>query len=161
MRKLIGIVLLLICFILPLHFFIMGNNVGFGLQGVFYQYKVSGYGLYFGTMTDDLRYVLHGTYTGRTMISIIFWVLGSLCIMAATFIWLINNSAIRRFDLISGVLIIMASVIYLLSVIFQYGVFFYGPAGTSIPFGIPLLVVVGYLMMKSRDLDQSYKNDEI
>lgn len=139
----------------------MGNDVGLGFQGVFYQYKVSGYGVYFGTMSDDLGYILQGTYVGRTMISVLLWVIGSLCIMVATVIWLINNSGVHRFDMLSGSLLIMAGVIYLASVMFQYGIFLFGPAGISIPFGIPLLIVVGYLMTKSEILERAGRKDDL
>jgi hypothetical protein len=139
----------------------MGDGVGFGLQAAFYQYKVSGYGSFLFPVTQDLSYVLLGTYGGRTMVSILLWVLGSLCTTVGTVIWLINYSGIYRFDVISGVLIIVAGVTYLASVMFQYGIFFYGPAGISIPFGIPLLIVVGYLMMKYETLDRAERKDEL
>jgi len=161
MRSLIGIILLFICFIIPLHFFIMGDGVGFGLQGVLYQYKVSGYGSYLFPVTQDMSYSLVGTYTGKTMVSNLLWALGSLCIIVATILWLVNNSGIHRFDWLSGVLLMVAGVTYLISVMFQYGVFFYGPAGISIPFGIPLLIGIGYLMMKSGTLDRTEEKDEL
>ena len=152
MRNLIGILLVIICFILPLHFFIIGDGTGFGFQGVFYQYKESGYGSYLLPVTVDLSYTLQGTYSGRTMASVLLWAAGSLCIMVSTILWLINGSGVRRYDLLSGMLFIVAGVAYLASVLFQYGVFFNGPAGISVPFGIPLLIAVGYLVMKSGDL---------
>jgi hypothetical protein len=161
MRNFIGIILILICFIFPLHFFIIGDGIGFGFQGVFYQYKESGYGTSFLPVTADMNYIFDGIYKGKTMISVLFWVLGSLCIMASTIIWLINNSGILRFDLLSGLLFIVAGVTYLISVMFQYGVFFFGSAGISVPFGIPLLIGVGYLMTKFGNLDLKVRREEL
>ena len=44
---------------------------------------------------------------------------------------------------------------------FQYGIFFNGSAGISIPFGIPLLVGVGYLIIKFRSpLQIKFKDEE-
>jgi hypothetical protein len=148
MRNIFTVVLLAICFIIPLHFFILGNEVGFGLQGAYYQLKVTGYGTNFFTLTSDLMYALKGTYTGRTLISDIFWITGSILLTIGTIFWLLNDTAIQKFNLISGFLIIISGIVYLSSVIVQYGVFFNGPAGISIPFGIPLIIFIGVIIMK-------------
>lgn len=153
MRNLVIIILLLICFILPIHFFMMGEGVGFGLQGVVYQYKVTGQGVNLFTIVQDMNYVLYRTYSGRTMISSILWIMGSLCTIVSTIIWLVNAACISRFNKISGALLITGAVIYLFSVIFQYGVLLHGAAGISIPFGVPLLIVIGYIMIKFKPND--------
>jgi hypothetical protein len=149
MRNIITIILLALCFIIPLHFFVLGNDVGYGLQGAYYQLKVTGYGTNFFTITSDLLYAIQGTYTGRTLISDIFWIFGSTLLTIGTILWLID-SAIVRVSIISGVLIIISGILYLFSATEQYSVFFYGPAGISIPFGIPLIIVIGYFMVKSK-----------
>lgn len=144
---LLGILLLIICFILPVHFFVLGEGVGYGLQGALYQYKITGFGSNLFTMTQDLNYILQGNYSGRTLMSTFFWITGSICIIISTIIWLIVNFSSRRLNRIAGLIIIMAGLLYLISCMFQYGVLFHGPAGISIPFGIPLVFMLGYLMM--------------
>ena len=153
MRNFIVIILLLICFFIPIHFFIMGDGVGFGLQGIVYQYKVTGHGTNLFTIAQDMSYVLYGSYSGRTMISSLLWIIGSLCTIIATIVWLINGDCISRFNKISGIMLITGAVIYLLSSMFQYGVLLHGAAGISIPFGIPLLIVIGYIMIKFKAND--------
>ncbi len=161
MRAIIIIILLLICFILPINFYVMGEGVGFGLQGVVFQYKITGYGSNLFTLTQDMGYILNGNYTGKTMMSTLTWGIGSMCTIIATIIWLINKSSISHFNMISGVMLIIAGLTYLSSVMFQYGIFFNGSAGISIPFGIPLLVGVGYLIIKFRSpLQIKFKDEE-
>lgn len=148
MRNIIILVLLALCFVIPLHFFILGNDVGYGIQGAYYQLKVSGYGVNFFTITSDFMYSIQGIYTGRTLISDILWLSGSILLTIGTIIWLINEKEIQRLKLLSGFLIITTGIVYLISVIVQYGIFFNGPAGISIPFGIPLIFFIGYWMVK-------------
>ena len=113
MRAIIIIILLLICFILPINFYVMGEGVGFGLQGVVFQYKITGYGSNLFTLTQDMGYILNGNYTGKTMMSTLTWGIGSMCTIIATIIWLINKSSISHFNMISGVMLIIAGLTYL------------------------------------------------
>jgi hypothetical protein len=148
MRNVIALILLLICFFLPLNFFIMGEGVGYGIQGVMYQYKISGYGSNLFTITQDLSYSLYGTYTGRTMVASVMWGIGSLFIVLGTVIWLLNHSGNNRYNGVSGIFIICGGISYIVSLLFQYGIFLHGDAGGSIPFGVPLVIIIGYLMIK-------------
>jgi hypothetical protein len=131
----------------------MGDGVGFGLQGLAYQYKVTGHGVNLFTIIQDMSYVLNGSYSGRTMLSSLLWIIGSLCTIIATIVWLVNGAGISRINEISGTLLITGTIIYLLSAMFQYGVLLHGAAGISIPFGIPLLIFVGYIMIKFKPND--------
>lgn len=149
MRNIIILVLLALCFIIPVHFFILGNDVGYGIQGAYYQIKVTGYGTNFFTITSDFMYSIQGIYSGRTLISDIFWLSGSMLLTIGTLIWLINEKGIHGLKLLSGLLIIVTGIIYFISVIVQYGIFLNGPAGVSIPFGIPLIIFIGYWMVYS------------
>lgn len=159
MRTLLGILLLIICFILPLHFFVLGNGVGYGLQGAMYQYKITGFGSNLFTMPQDLSYILLGNYSGRTMFSTLSWISGSLILVVATIIWLVNESDMKCFNIISGIMLIIAGLMYLISCIIQYGVFFLGPAGISVPFAIPLILILGYLMITFRPTTSSALKD--
>lgn len=136
----IALGLFLFCFIIPLQFFIIGNDAGFGLQGAVYRYQITNYGTSLIPVTREMIYVTNGTYTGKTALSIILWVTGTLMIVLTTIISLIhgNKLASRMFSFIILGLVV-AVVLYLGSCVAQYGLFFSGPAGISLPIGILLL----------------------
>ncbi|MFA4859866.1 MAG: hypothetical protein WC598_03830 [Methanoregula sp.] len=46
----------------------------------------------------------------------------------------------------AGFLTIMAGIISILSSALQYGIFLNGPAGFALPVGIPLILVIGWMM---------------
>ena len=123
--------------------------MGVGLAGAFYQAKVTGYGTTFLPVTADIDYILQGLYSGRTMVSVLSWILGSLLIMAATVLWLIDDNYHNRLQRITGLLLISSGGFYLASVVIRYGPLFHGPGGIAIPFGIPLLIILGYAIMKN------------
>jgi len=50
-------------------------------------------------------------------------------------------------DRYAGMLLLAGGCLYLASVHFQFGPLFHGPAGISVPFGIPMLMAVGYVIM--------------
>ncbi|MFA5295922.1 MAG: hypothetical protein WC382_10450 [Methanoregulaceae archaeon] len=148
MRLLITVTLLFLCFIVPIHFFTIGNGMGVGLAGAFYQAKVTGYGTTFLPVTADFDYVIQGIYSGRTMISVLSWILGSLLLMAATVLLLIGENALNRWHQSVGLLLIFSGGFYLASVVIRYGPLFHGPTGIGVPFGIPLVLILGYAIMR-------------
>jgi hypothetical protein len=151
MSNLLTIILLLICFFLPLNFFIMGENTGYGFQSVLYQYKVSGYGNNMFTLSQDINYVLLGIYSEKTMMSVIFWGIGSIIFIISSIIWIINWDSVIFFNRVSAVMLIISGIFYVVSVWSQYGIFFNGPAGLSIPFGVPLIFIIGYVIFTFRN----------
>jgi len=149
MRLLITVTLLFLCFIIPIHFFTIGDGMGVGLAGAFYQVKVTGFGTTFLPVTADFDYVIQGIYSGRTMVSVLSWILGSLLLMAATVLWLVGEDTLNRWHQSIGLLLIFSGGFYLASVVIRYGPLFHGPGGIAIPFGIPLLIILGYAIMKN------------
>ena len=143
-RFLIPVFLCIVLFFLPLQVFIIGDSSGIGVQGAIYRYQVSGYGTSFILITRELGFVFDGIYTGRTALSIILWALGTALLTCTTVFSLIH--ADKLYDrLYRQVLygIILTGIIYLASCMAQYGVFFKGPAGISLPLGI--LFIFGWI----------------
>jgi hypothetical protein len=139
-----GIILLLFCFVIPLHIYTIGADQGIGIQGTFYRYQVTGYGSMLITTAQDILYIISKTYSQRTVISILLWVTGSIYLVIATLINLMRpeNSNLNN-PTVSGSLLIGAGLFYVVSCIAQFGIFFNGPAGISLPFGGFLLMLLG------------------
>jgi hypothetical protein len=137
-------ILLLICFVLPLHVYSIGGDQGIGIQGSFYRFQVTGYGPMMITMTRDISYVTTGIYSGRTAISIGLWVTGSISLVITTLIHLIRPDCFNHhYPQLSGFLLIGAGVSYVVSCIAQFGPFLNGSAGISMPFGGFALMLLG------------------
>jgi hypothetical protein len=136
------IALCVIFFLLPLQIFIIGENDGIGIQGSTYRYQITSYGTSFIPIPREIGYVLSGTYSGKTALSVFFWVAGTTvlaCTLVFTNIYASNDKIEYFQQLFYG--LIASCVLYLGSCIIQYGVFFRGPAGISFPVGIIAVLI--------------------
>ena len=149
---LIAIILCIFCFILPLQFFTIGNNSGMGIQGAAYRYIIGPQGNSLIPITNEITYVTSGLYTGRTALSVIFWSMGTFILSGTTagalILW---NRMTRRQIQIIAISLIAASLGYLASCIFQYGLLFNGPAGISIPIGVIILLTFTFFLWYYRE----------
>jgi len=121
--------------------FIIGNNLGIGIQGAVYKYQITEYGIFFFPITREIVFALNGTYGSKTGLSVFLWFLGSLVLALTTIyscIHVDDSTDIYYHQIMTG--LIAACVIYLGSCIVQYGLQFHGPAGMSFPFGIVLIM---------------------
>lgn len=146
-----GIITLCLCaffFILPLQCTIIGNDLGVGFQGAVYRYQITSGGNSLLPITSELDYVISGTYEGRTAISILFWVIGSIILSLITVLSLVHANQLTPHHIRTVIIgLIAAGVSYLVSCFFQYGMFLSGPAGFSFPVGLILMLLVA-LMLK-------------
>jgi hypothetical protein len=147
-RYLVFFVLCLIFFILPLQVFIMGDFTGIGVQGAVYRYQTSGYGTYFFPITREITFVLNGTYFGRTALSVLLWISGTVLLACTTiFAFLhVNRTTDNYYRQVAWGLIASCGI-YLGSCIAQYGFFLKGMSGFSLPVGIiaiPCWIMVLY-----------------
>jgi hypothetical protein len=140
-RYLVAMLLCGIFFLYPFQVYIIGSGTGIGFEGAAYRFQVTIYGNSLITIISDWRFVLQGIYSGKTALSIIIWGLGTVLLTATTIFGLIFVKN-RRTDYYRQISLglIATCVCYLLSCIAQYGFLFKGPAGTSIPVGIFLIL---------------------
>jgi len=139
-------------FLVPLQCYIIGNDMGVGIQGAVYRFQITPQGNSLIPLTSDLGYVISGTYVGKTAFSVIFWILGTLLLAGITMIPLVEGNRLTPRHLriiIAG--LAGAAVGYFVSCIFQYGLFFSGPAGSSLPAGVILMIVVAAGLYTYRD----------
>ena len=140
--------LLLFCFVIPLHVYSIGADQGIGIQGTFYRYQVTGYGSMLITLMEDIWNVISGTYSQRTALTIVLWMTGNIFLVIATLINLIRPDNFNLYNsTVTGFLLIGAGLFYVVSCMAQFGPFFHGRAGISLPFGGFLLILLGIGMM--------------
>lgn len=151
-----GIITICLCaffFILPLNCYIMGNDLGVGIQGAVYRYQITNQGNLLLPITKELDYVVSGIYEGKTAFSILFWVFGTIILSLITILTLVytNYLTLRHIQII--VLGLMGlSVSYLISCFFQYGIFLSGPAGVSLPIGVIIVLMVALGIYYFKDM---------
>jgi len=152
--------LCLVFFVLPLQVFIMGDFMGIGVQGAVYRYQTSGYGTYFIPITRELTFILNGTLSGRTALSVILWISGTVLLVCTTiFAFLHVHDTTENYYRQVAYGLIAACGIFLGSCIAQYGFFLKGMSGFSLPVGIiaiPCWIAVLYYYQNA-----SKKNMEI
>ena len=139
------VLLFLFLFFIPIHFFILGEGYGYGIQGLCYRYQIGSQEISFIPLSYELGYVLSDTITGKSAGSILCWILGTITFSLGTIIFLIGNES--QYSRIVGILILISAGGFIISSIFQYGFFFSGPAGISILVGVPALFALGMIIM--------------
>jgi hypothetical protein len=149
MRFLISVFLLALCFFMPIQIYIIGDGIGAGVQGAFYRYQESSYGSSFITVNQELQYVLSGSYSGRTALSVLVWIVGDVVLVIATILALIQNQdPQKRTSKIIYLSLISGAILFFISIVLQYGILLKSTAGVAIPVGTPLILVFGYYFYK-------------
>jgi len=143
----IPLIIILLLFVIPLNIYVIGEWIGTGVQWALFRYQETSYGISLITLTRDFEYITTGTLTGKTAVSIALWGAGTILLIIA-FLALAAMIAEEMNDKVHlpGLLVIASGILLLASCMTQYGPFFSGPAGISIPLGIPLMLVVGWLI---------------
>jgi hypothetical protein len=152
-RYLVSVFLLLLCFIMPVQIYVIGDGIGAGVQGAFFRYQESSYGTNLITINQEVQYVISGIYDGRTALSVFVWVMGDIMLVIATILALTldRESDKRRFATIC-VSLILSGIYFLISAQLQYGLLLHGAAGAGIPFGIILMIWAGWYFYTKKDI---------
>lgn len=146
----VWIIALCLCaffFVVPLQCYIIGDGFGSGIQGAVFRYQITGEGNSVITLAQDLSYVMTGTYSGKTAISIILWTFGTVSLVLTTIFSLVYwNRLPQHYLRFITMGLIGAGILYLLSCVAQYGLLLSGSAGTSLPTGVFLLFLYALLL---------------
>jgi hypothetical protein len=136
----IAVVLCIFWLILPLQCFVIGDDLAFGVQGTIFRYQMYSAGNSLIPLNHEINFISSGVYNGRTAVSVILWVLGTILFTLTTICALGYWNRLPHEYLqyiiagISG-----AGILYLASCVTQYGPLLHGSAGVSMPFGIVIL----------------------
>jgi hypothetical protein len=138
--------LLALTLLLPVNVYCIGDALGAGLQFPLFRYQQT----YLGTgpiaLTRDLDYVTTGIIAGRSALSIVLSVGGTLLLIAAITLFVIQWQAeYKTVRKLISLILAGAGVAYLASCVAQYGPLLHGPAGFCIPVGLPLIAGVAWV----------------
>ncbi|CCJ35948.1 hypothetical protein BN140_1025 [Methanoculleus bourgensis MS2] len=154
--------LLAAALILPVNIYLIGEEgLGAGLQTSFLRYQQTHLGTSVITLADDLGYVTSGIIGGRSALSVLIWALGTALLLAASGYLIYsryNGGTTTRRPLV--LLTAGGAVAYLASCIAQYGTTLHGPAGLSIPVGVPLIFAIAFYIMKAEGMDDEPEYEE-
>ena len=140
------VLLHVITLLIPVNIYVINDWMGTGIQWALLRYQETYLGRNIISIFMDSGYVLHGILSGRTALSIEIWVLGTLLLVLGLFIALLMDR--ERSKRIRGYLLLAGSLLFLLSIVIQYGVLLHGPAGIAIPVGIPALLMMGLVLLR-------------
>ncbi|WP_265582067.1 hypothetical protein [Methanofollis aquaemaris] len=153
--------LLALTLVLPANIYLIGGGLGAGLQFPLLRYQQTYLGTNIITLVRDIEYVSSGILGGRSALSVLLWLCGTLLLIAAigyfVCMWYEDYASIRK---LVSLLIAGAGVAYLASVIAQYGLLFHGPAGFSVPVGVPLILGVAWLTYHAEVEEEEFCEEE-
>ena len=128
-------------FFIPLNIYVIGEWLGTGVQWALFRYQESYLGPSLIFANQDLQYILDGYISGKTALSVLFWITGLIFLVLAVFIC--SGDRGKAGTRPSGILCVFCGSTFLIADVIQYGIFLHGPAGICIPVGIPLIFIVG------------------
>ena len=160
----IPLILQIAIFFIPMNIYIIGDWVGAGIQWVFFRYITAMDKTSIILLTREIDLITSGLLTGKSAMVSVIWVVGVILLIAAT-ILVVYGTIETNLGLIkkAAFINIGGGVVFLVSIFIQYGFLLHGPAGTAIPFGIPVLFVIGYLQYRESckiENDPDYKEEE-
>ena len=133
---------LLLC--IPLNIYVIGDNLAEGVQWALFRYQQSPVGNSLILIHKDIHYVAGGILKGASASSTVIWVAGAVLLVAAAVVLALaavqgSPGLIRP----AGILTIVTGVLFLLAEIVEYGPALFNLHGSSIPIGVPVVLVVG------------------
>lgn len=142
-------------FLVPLNIYVIGDWIGTGVQWALFRYQDTSYGTSLITLDRDIWYITSGLITGKSAISISLWVAGTvLLVISLIALAVLIAEEIDEHIQIPGLMVIVSGILLLLSCMTQYGPLLSGPAGFSVPIGIPLVWAVGWLIFLQDKMEQ-------
>lgn len=145
--------LCIFCFFLPLQCFIIGDNLGLGVQGAVFRYQMTVQGNSLIPITRELGYVSSGIYSGKSALSVVLWTLGTIVLAATTILSLVHWNRLPHYILKLILLgLVSAGILYLGSCVAQYGLFLSDPAGISLPIGVVILCLFTIFLYSYQNL---------
>lgn len=136
--------------VIPLNVYMIGDWLAAGLQCALFRYQVAvsyeNSPAFFISLLREFQYVTSGLIGGRSACAILIWISGAILLISALVVVLVSPSVSDGHNPRTYVphATFLAGLLFLASCMLQYGATLYGPAGFSIPVGVPVILVIGY-----------------
>jgi len=134
---------LLILVLIPIQIYIIGDWVGVGIQCSFLRVQNADLGRSIIFITRDINYLITGIYQGKSALSILLEIVAFAFLISTIILFYLEKEITMPLRKRTGGLIILSALFFTASIMAQYGLLFNGPAGVSIPIGIPLFFIIG------------------
>ena len=89
----ISLVLQCLVFLIPINIYVIGDWLGTGVQWALFRYQQTYLGDSLILVTRYITFVLNGTISGRSAISVILWGVGGLLFIIATILVILANTS--------------------------------------------------------------------
>jgi hypothetical protein len=150
----ISLLLQCLVFLIPVNIYVIGDWLGTGVQWVLFRYQQTYLGNSLILITREITFVLSGTISGRSAISITLWAIGVFLFIVATFLVILANfnkdsPLIKKasfFTIAGGIIIAVSTLV-------QYGFLLNSPSGFVLPVGIPIILIIGWWMYQETDIE--------
>ncbi len=136
----------LLLFVIPINIYVIGEWLGTGVQWALFRYQQTYAGSNLLLISRDIEYITMGVFNGKTALSVIVWMVAVILILISLILLVADQKekTVRRKH--CGGILIGAGILFLASCMIQYGPLFNGPAGISIPIGVPAILIAGWWM---------------
>ncbi len=142
----IDIIINLLLFIIPINIYVIGEWLGTGVQWALFRYQQTYLGSNLLPISRDIEYISMGVFSGKTALSVIVWLAAVLLILISLILLVTDQKEKTVKRKYCGGILIGAGILFLASCMIQYGFLFNGPAGISIPIGVPMILIAGWWM---------------
>jgi hypothetical protein len=158
----ISLILQCLVFLIPINMYVIGDWLGTGVQWALFRYQQTYLGDSLILVTRYVTFVLNGTISGRSAISLILWAVGVLLFIIATILVILANSGkdpslVKKASLIT----IAGGIIIAISIPVQYGILLTSQSGFAIPVGIPVILIIGGWMYSSMNDSDERDNEPV
>ena len=138
-------------FLVPVNIYVLGDWLAAGVQWILFRYQQSYLGNSLLLFTRDLYYLQEGIIKGRSALASEIAVVAAFCMICAVFLlfyaYAIESGAwVKTAAMVS----LGGGCLYLIGDMVQYGMFFQGPSGFTIPVGVPAILVCGLWMYRMK-----------
>jgi len=159
MRKLtIPLILQSLVFLIPLNYYAMGSGAGNGVQWALFRYQQDIFGNYLSSVLYRSLDVIARDFPGQNASAAIMWDVGASLLVACFVLQILSILKDKPgYAKFVAIITILSGLLFLLSDIFQYGLWLNGPNGLCIPFGIPVIIVMGVIAYRCGDPDEVSK----
>ena len=132
--------------IIPINIYSIGDFLGAGISFPFFKFQNSFLGLSIINFVQDLSYIQKGIYFQRTAFSVEIWTI-SLILLISTILIILSKKYDKKKRLkLAGLIMIISTIGFLISIMVQFGPLFHGSVGIAIPIGMPALFTIGGLI---------------